>query len=45
MIEVPEAIAWWGRDAAGAHTLAWGVDDDDLDAGMVACARALLRAG
>jgi streptomycin 6-kinase len=28
-----------------AHALAWGVDEDGVDDAMVACARALLRAG
>lgn len=35
-----ERVRRWGI----AHTLAWGVSDDAIDEGMVACARALLRA-
>lgn len=36
-----ERLRRWGI----AHTLAWGVDDDGVRDGMVACARALLCAG
>lgn len=36
-----ERLRRWGI----AHTLAWGVDDEGVEPGMLACARALLRAG
>jgi streptomycin 6-kinase len=36
-----ERLRRWGI----AHTLAWGVDDEGVQPGMIACARALLAAG